>query len=106
MFSLSSRVLQPTCHLLGTPPTLSPLFEPLLFALVPLRNLSTTPTLNNHKRSGACPTLLVFVGKTHRVMRRLVHLVVDLAALRLLVYPRSSEVGFGAIRQCSQNQPT
>ena len=106
MFSLSSRVSQPTCHLLGTPPTLSPLFEPILFALVPLHNLSTTPTLNNHKRSGARPTLLVFIGKTHRVIRRPVHLVADLAALRLLAYPRSSEVGFGAIWQCSRNQPT
>jgi len=46
-----------------TPPTLSPLSEPLLFALVPLRYLSTTPTLNNHKRSGARPTLLCSLAR-------------------------------------------
>jgi len=49
--SLSPRASYSPLLIFSTPPTLSPLFEPLLFALVPLRYLSTTPTLNNHKRS-------------------------------------------------------
>src|SRR6266581_6908813 len=46
-----------------------------------------------------------FVGKTHRVTSRLVRLAVDLAALRLLAYPRDSKIGFGVTQPCSRNRP-
>ena len=39
-------------------------------------------------------------------MSHLVRLATDLVALDLLAYPRGSEIGFGATRQCSRNQPT
>src|SRR5260221_10279998 len=103
---LSSHVSQPTRHLQGTP--LQPFLHflgPSFSALVPLRYLSTTPTLNTSVPLTQWSTSYspLFVGKTHRVMNRLVRLAA--AALRLLAYPRDSRTGFGVTQPCSRNQP-
>src|SRR5712691_10774118 len=105
---LSSHVSQPTRHLQGTP--LQPFLhflDPSFSALVPLRYLSTTPTSNIFVPLTQWSTSYspLFVGKTHRVTSRLIRLAADLAALRLLAYPRDSKTGFGATQPCSRNQP-
>ncbi len=105
---LSSHVSQPTRHLQGTP--LQPFLHflgPSFSALVPLRYLSTTPTLNTFVPLTQWSTSYspLFVGKTHQVTSRLAPLAMDLAALRLLAYPRDSMTGFVATQPCSRNQP-
>jgi len=109
MVFLSSHVLQPTRHLQGTP--LQPFrhfSDPSFSALVPLRYLSSTPTLNAFVLLTQWSTSYshLFVGKTHRVMARLVRLAADLATLHLLAYPRGSKVGFGIAHPCSWNPAT
>ena len=107
MFFLSSR-LQPTHHLRGTP--LQPFHhfsDPSFSAFVPLRYLFTAPTLNTFVQLTQWSTFYspLFVGKTHRVMSRLVRLAADPIALHLLAYPRSSKIGFGVTQPCSRNLP-
>jgi len=100
MFFLSSRVLQPTRHLQGTP--LQPFHhfsDPFFSALVPPRYFSTIPTLNTFVPLMKWSTFYsaLFADKIHRVMSRLVRLTADPAELHLLVYPRGSKIGFGVI---------
>jgi hypothetical protein len=79
MFFASSHVSQPTRRLQRIP------LQPFLpfSALVPLRYLSITPTLNTFvpltQWSTSCSPL--FVGKTHQVMSHLARFAADLAAL-------------------------
>ena len=90
---LLSRVLHPARHLQGT--HIQPFHGfsgPSFSALVPLRYLSTIPTLNTFVPLTQWSTSYspLFVGKTYRVISRLVRLAVDLATLHPLAYPRSS----------------
>jgi len=89
-----------------TPPTLSPLSDSFS-AFTPLPYLSTVPTLNTFVQLTQWNTFYspLFVGKTHRVMSRLVRLATDPVALHHLAYPRGSNIGFGDTQPCSRNQP-
>ena len=104
MFLPPSRVLQPTRHLRGTP--LQPFyhFSDPSFDLGPAALLFRHTYLEFLRATNAMEHVLL-VGKTHRVMTRLVRLAAVLAARHRSTYPRGSKIVFGVTQPYSQNQP-
>ena len=86
-----------------TPPTLSPLFGPLLFGLGP----SALPFHHIHLqylRAMNAMEHVLFVGKTLLVTNIPARSAVSLVVLPPSMYPRVSKIRSTAIQQCSRNQ--